>query len=71
MASPMEDIAKKTSSNLCIRNCCLDTQKVCVGCGSSLAEILEWHQADHNRREQITVMAKVRLRQPQSLTANR
>ncbi|WP_369602217.1 DUF1289 domain-containing protein [Hahella sp. SMD15-11] len=27
----------------CIRQCCLDEANVCVGCGRTLEEILNWH----------------------------
>ena len=26
----------------CIRNCCLDKQDVCIGCGRSLSDIMNW-----------------------------
>lgn len=48
--------------NLCIRNCCLDEQKICMGCGRSLAEILEWHHAEDARKAIITAQAKHRLK---------
>ena len=31
----------------CVRNCCLDDDDVCLGCGRRLDEILAWHGADH------------------------
>jgi predicted Fe-S protein YdhL (DUF1289 family) len=34
----------------CVRNCCLDDAEVCLGCGRTLDEILEWHQASVPRR---------------------
>lgn len=48
-------------TNPCVRNCCLDDGKVCMGCGRSLPEILEWHHADAIRQEQISIYAKRRL----------
>ena len=45
----------------CVRNCCLDEKKVCMGCGRSLPEILEWHHADFPRQKEITETAKQRL----------
>ncbi|MGK0498741.1 MAG: putative Fe-S protein YdhL (DUF1289 family) [Oceanicoccus sp.] len=50
-----------TDKNPCVRNCCLDDGKVCMGCGRSLAEILEWHHADYPRQQQISNHAKQRL----------
>lgn len=35
----------------CVRNCCLDEQDICLGCGRSLAEITAWSgSSDHERR---------------------
>ncbi|MCW9059594.1 MAG: DUF1289 domain-containing protein [Gammaproteobacteria bacterium] len=35
----------------CVRNCCLDEQDICLGCGRSLAEITAWGgSSDHQRR---------------------
>lgn len=45
----------------CVRNCCLDDNKMCLGCGRSLPEILEWHHADSDRQEKIRHDAKQRL----------
>ncbi|ARN73743.1 DUF1289 domain-containing protein [Oceanicoccus sagamiensis] len=50
-------------NNPCVRNCCLDDTKVCMGCGRSLAEILEWHNADSPRQQQISQRAKQRMGQ--------
>jgi hypothetical protein len=46
----------------CRRQCCLDDQDVCLGCGRTLAEILEWGKADNGRRRQICQAAQQRLR---------
>ncbi len=51
----------KQDNNPCVRNCCLDDSKVCMGCGRSLAEILEWHHADDPRQQQISQRAQQRL----------
>ena len=39
----------------CVRNCCLDANDVCVGCGRSLAEILAWHNASVEDKKCILV----------------
>ena len=44
----------------CVRNCCLDEQDVCMGCGRSLAEIRAWGEADDAERGRILVRAAVR-----------
>lgn len=67
----MSQTMEKARETICIRNCCLDQKKVCVGCGRSLPEILEWHHADHQRREEITGAAKNRLQQHETLIAAR
>lgn len=47
----------------CIRNCCLDQQDCCLGCGRLLSEITEWHQASSRRQQQICDLAAARLAQ--------
>lgn len=34
----------------CVRNCCLDEQDVCLGCGRSLDEIKVWSEASDAAR---------------------
>jgi hypothetical protein len=46
----------------CRRQCCLDEHDVCLGCGRSLSEILEWGKADSARRREICQAAQRRLR---------
>ncbi|MES2819112.1 MAG: DUF1289 domain-containing protein [Pseudomonadota bacterium] len=48
----------------CRRQCCLDDQDLCLGCGRSLAEILAWGQADSATRRAICSKAQARLAQP-------
>ncbi|MEH8016898.1 DUF1289 domain-containing protein [Rheinheimera muenzenbergensis] len=50
----------------CVRNCCLDQQDICLGCGRSVEEIIEWHSADLLRRTQILQLAQARLAQRNS-----
>ena len=44
----------------CVRNCCLNEQEVCLGCGRALAEILRWHVATSEERAAILALAKER-----------
>lgn len=44
----------------CVRNCCLDAQDVCLGCGRSLDEIRIWSEADDIQRGQILARAAER-----------
>ena len=30
----------------CVRNCCLNDDDVCLGCGRTISEITAWHTAD-------------------------
>jgi len=45
----------------CQRNCCLDQEDICLGCGRSLTEICGWHQADASQKQQIMALAAQRL----------
>ncbi len=44
----------------CVRNCCLNEVEVCLGCGRSLPEILRWHQAAIEERQEILTRASER-----------
>jgi predicted Fe-S protein YdhL (DUF1289 family) len=44
-----------------VRNCCLDEQEVCLGCGRALPEILRWQGATAEERDTIRENAKQRL----------
>jgi predicted Fe-S protein YdhL (DUF1289 family) len=44
-----------------VRNCCLDEQDVCLGCGRELQEILRWQSASSEERATIRAAAKLRL----------
>ncbi|HEX5791669.1 MAG TPA: DUF1289 domain-containing protein [Rheinheimera sp.] len=53
----------------CVRNCCLDQQDICLGCGRSVDEIIEWHSANLLRRTQILQLAQTRLAQRETAAA--
>ena len=44
----------------CVRNCCLDEQDVCLGCGRSLDEIRVWSEAADGERLSILERAAER-----------
>ena len=44
----------------CVRNCCLDEDDVCIGCGRTVEEIIRWGDADNSERLQILDTAKKR-----------
>jgi uncharacterized protein len=37
----------------CVRNCCLDGEDICLGCGRSLAEITAWSGSSEPERRAI------------------
>lgn len=45
----------------CVRNCCLNDDDICLGCGRSYQEILDWHGAGEAQRQQILQLARERL----------
>ena len=45
----------------CVRNCCLDQQDICLGCGRSIDEITAWHSAGFEGRRRILQQAQARL----------
>lgn len=44
----------------CVRNCCLDDDDVCLGCGRTIQEILAWQQATMDERLAIIERASMR-----------
>lgn len=59
--SERPDAASDEIASPCRRQCCLDDRDICIGCGRTLAEILEWGQADGERRRLICKNAQERL----------
>lgn len=51
------------STSPCVRNCCLDENDVCLGCGRELDEILRWQQATESERDLIRTAAAKRVQQ--------
>jgi predicted Fe-S protein YdhL (DUF1289 family) len=46
----------------CVRNCCLDEQNVCMGCGRSLEEIVAWGAASDADKAAILERSRERAR---------
>ncbi len=44
----------------CVRNCCLDKQDVCLGCGRTIKEIIRWGDASDNQKKKILTNSKKR-----------
>ena len=55
--------ATSTVPSPCVRNCCLDEQDVCMGCGRALSEIRDWGTADDAKRNRILERAAERRRE--------
>jgi len=47
----------------CVRNCCLDKQDICLGCGRTMTEIIHWGDASEAEKKKILVDAEKRLEQ--------
>lgn len=47
----------------CVRNCCLDEDNVCMGCGRSLQEIVAWSTANDADKAAILARSRERSRQ--------
>ncbi|MCU1718016.1 DUF1289 domain-containing protein [Pseudomonas sp. 5P_3.1_Bac2] len=54
--SPAADVASP-----CRRQCCLDPDDVCLGCGRRLTEILQWASLDGAGRRAVCAAASARL----------
>ncbi len=37
----------------CVRNCCLDKQDICIGCGRTLEEIKQWQALSRDVKQKI------------------
>lgn len=44
----------------CVRNCCLDKEDVCIGCGRIVDEIVRWGDAGEKEKSEILMAAKKR-----------
>jgi predicted Fe-S protein YdhL (DUF1289 family) len=44
----------------CVRNCCLDDDNVCMGCGRSLEEIVAWGAASDADKRAILARSRAR-----------
>lgn len=49
----------------CVRNCCLDDNDICMGCGRHLDEITGWQAAGENERRLILQRAQGRCKRRQ------
>jgi len=49
------------STSPCVRNCCLDDDDVCLGCGRAIAEITGWNTSSPDERREILARAGERM----------
>lgn len=45
----------------CVRNCCLDDDNVCLGCGRALDEIVRWGSAGDEDKRAILARSRARI----------
>jgi len=57
------DASELAPASPCVRRCTLDPDDLCVGCGRTLDEILEWAGAPTDRKVAICSEAAARLEQ--------
>jgi uncharacterized protein len=55
-APPLDPLASP-----CVRNCCLDDDNVCMGCGRTLQEIVQWGTATDTDKTAILALSRERL----------
>lgn len=61
LSSKSSEGAGQEVASPCRRQCCLDDQDICLGCGRTLQEILDWGKADGSRKRSICQAAQARL----------
>ncbi|AWB66946.1 DUF1289 domain-containing protein [Saccharobesus litoralis] len=52
---------EKSVQSPCVRNCCLNQQDICVGCGRTLQEITHWTQYSTQQQRQIVIACRARF----------
>jgi predicted Fe-S protein YdhL (DUF1289 family) len=50
----------------CIRNCCLNNDDVCLGCGREMSEICGWTSANNDQKQAIIEESIKRLQHLQA-----
>jgi predicted Fe-S protein YdhL (DUF1289 family) len=62
IASAMSTAPIDPLASPCVRNCCLDDDNVCMGCGRALQEIVQWGTAGDADKAAILARSRDRLR---------
>ncbi|WAJ69935.1 DUF1289 domain-containing protein [Catenovulum adriaticum] len=47
-------------SSPCIRQCCLNEQDICVGCGRNISEITQWAKLETSEKHKVVELAQTR-----------
>ena len=63
LSSKSSEGAGQEVASPCRRQCCLDDQDICLGCGRTLQEILDWGKVDMACKRSICAAAEARLQQ--------
>jgi uncharacterized protein len=50
----------------CVRNCCLDTDDICLGCYRSISEIMRWSESSDEEKKEI--LSKCHLRREEHMS---
>lgn len=58
--------AQPTIQSPCVRNCCLDGEDFCMGCGRHIEEILSWQRVSDDERHKILERAAQRRSKPKT-----
>lgn len=61
LSSKSSEVAGAAVASPCRRQCCLDEQDICLGCGRTLQDILDWSTAGPLRQRAICAAAETRL----------
>jgi len=51
------------SESPCVRNCCLDSNDICLGCFRSMDEIMMWSKIDTTVEQKKQILCKAKQRQ--------
>ena len=62
IAGAMSIVPPDPLASPCMRNCCLDDDNVCMGCGRTLQEIVAWGTAGDADKATILARSRERLR---------
>jgi len=54
-------VTGKDPTSPCVRNCCLDDDDVCLGCGRAIEEITGWNRASLEEKREIITRAGERM----------